>query len=56
MTNHFEGLVLFTIAVVVVTFTKITSPAHRRLRLDLPRRARRLYPRPITSGCAPAAR
>ena len=26
MTNHFEGLILFTIAAVVVTFTKITSP------------------------------
>ncbi len=26
MTNHFEGLILFTIAVIVVTFTKITTP------------------------------
>lgn len=24
--NHFEGLILFTLAVVVVTFTKITTP------------------------------
>ena len=26
LTNHFEGLILFTIAVIVVTFTKITTP------------------------------
>jgi uncharacterized MAPEG superfamily protein len=26
LSNHFEGLILFTIAVIVVTFTKITSP------------------------------
>ncbi|WP_300551006.1 MAPEG family protein [Roseovarius sp.] len=26
LNNHFEGLILFTIAVIVITFTKITSP------------------------------
>jgi uncharacterized MAPEG superfamily protein len=26
LTNHFEGLILFTIAVIVITFTKITTP------------------------------
>jgi len=26
MNNHFEGLILFTLAVVVVTFTKISTP------------------------------
>jgi len=26
LNNHFEGLILFTLAVVVVTFVKITSP------------------------------
>ena len=42
--NHFEGLILFTLAVVVVTLCGPVHPLHRRLRLDLPRRPRALRP------------
>ena len=43
LANHFEGLILFTIAVVVVT-SRALRHAHRRLRLDVPRRADPLHP------------
>ncbi len=45
LNNHFEGLILFTLAVVVVTLSGQSSGCHRRLRLDLPDRARALRAR-----------
>ncbi len=42
--NHFEALILFTLAVVVVTPRGPAHRPHRRLRLGLSRRARPLRP------------
>jgi uncharacterized MAPEG superfamily protein len=43
MNNHFEGLILFTIAVLVVTLVQPVHPNHPIRRLDTYLAARILY-------------
>ena len=55
MNNHFEGLILFTLAVVVVTLGDASSGLTRSLCLDLSGRARGSISRPMPWALRPGA-